>query len=588
LKNNLVLSSDKRSLEINYCNIFPEDRILIELEEKPVNYFVADEILFNNKDRVESFNICEQIYKSILNDLYLKLNEIHKIQWNKKSWEILIGFWLKRFIYIIFFKFNNLNHILENKKIDKVSLSKSKTNHLTSHESTQIQNLSIDTNWSWILYSKIFEYLKTENIEIDIFENEKENFHEDHTLLFERVNINKKNIKKKIIKSYNFLTNRLLSHKRNFIVGTYLPILEEKKLELLFGQIPTFYRPPYIKYSPINLSFRKSIFFNKDCLIKEKIVRDLLPSYLPTFILENFQILKSTVEKYNYPQKPKFIFTSNIFESDEAFKYYLANIINQVEKPKYFVGQHGNAYFTRIDNNFRTEVKTCDYFISWGEMGYNNKKMINLFNLKLPHVKKKKNVDKIVIVFRSLGYQDLPYDRWKEGKEELLMTKNFIKCLSNDLHEYIYLRLHASFKNRYKTFIQDYLSDIKDFKKDFEEISFNKLTEDAKLVVFNYDSTGFLDNLTSGKPSMCLYPNIFNHLNQNCKQHYKNLKDANIIFDDPKEMSDHINNIWPNVNQWWNSNEIQRVIENFSKAFSIPAGKNPLRLIKETLVEKII
>ena len=97
-----------------------------------------------------------------------------------------------------------------------------------------------------------------------------------------------------------------------------------------------------------------------------------------------------TAKKYIYPKKPKFIFTSNIFESDEAFKYYLANIINQVEKPKYFVGQHGNAYFTRIDNNFRTEVKTCDYFISWGEVGYDNKKMINLFNLKIPHIKKKK------------------------------------------------------------------------------------------------------------------------------------------------------------------------------------------------------
>ena len=82
-------------------------------------------------------------------------------------------------------------------------------------------------------------------------------------------------------------------------------------------------------------------------------------------------------------------------------------------------------------------MKTCDYFISWGEMGYNSKKIINLFNLKLPNVKKKKNVEKIVIVFRGLGYQDLPYDRWKEN-EALLTTKNLIKYLSNDLHEYIY------------------------------------------------------------------------------------------------------------------------------------------------------
>ena len=102
----------------------------------------------------------------------------------------------------------------------------------------------------------------------------------------------------------------------------------------------------------------------------------------------------------------------------------------------------------------------------------------------------------------DLYYQDLPYDRWKESKEALLTTKNLIKYLSNDLHEYIYLRLHASFKDRYKTFIKDYLSDIKDFKKDFEEKNINKLNEDAKLVIFNYDATGFLENLASGKPSM--------------------------------------------------------------------------------------
>ena len=34
----------------------------------------------------------------------------------------------------------------------------------------------------------------------------------------------------------------------------------------------------------------------------------------------------------------------------------------------------------------------------------------------------KKNVEKIVIVFRGLGYQDLPYDRWKETTETLQQT----------------------------------------------------------------------------------------------------------------------------------------------------------------------
>ena len=586
MKNNLVLSSYEKSLAHDCCNIFLEERTFFEVEKKPPSYVILDPILFYNKDRIESFNECEKIYHSILDDLYLKLNKIHNVQWTKKSWEILLGFWLRKFIYIVFFKFNNLETILKQKKIDKVYLSRTLTGLLASHESKAIEDLSINNDWSWILYSKIFEYFEIKNIEINILESEISNYYEEKTL-FEKLNKNKKNLKKRIVQSYNNLTNRLLSEKRNFIAGTYLPVFQEKKLQILFGQIPTFYTPPYIKYHPIDLNLRHGIELKKKSLIKEKIIRDLLPSYIPTSILENFKMLKSAAEKHHFPKKPKFIFTSNIFESDEAFKFYVANIKSSNKYPKYFVGQHGNSYFTRIDNNYRNEMLTCDYFISWGQKGFENKKIINLFNLKMPQKKIQNNKNKILIIFRSLGYQAVPYDRWKEGKEEFLMIKTFLKFFSTDLSKYVHLRFHRSFQNRYKIFVQNYLSDILHFEKDFGEESYEKAIDDAKLCIFSYDSTGFLENLLSNKPSVCLYPNIYNHLNEDCKKYYKNLKDAKIIFDESEEMYNHINTIWPDVNLWWNTDKIQNAIINFSKIFSAPASKKSLSIIKEKIVEKL-
>lgn len=586
MKNNLVLSSHEKSLDNDFCNVFLEERTFAELEKKPLNYLISDTILFANKDRIKSFNECEKIYHSILNDLYLSLNEIHKINWTKKSWEILLGFWLRKFVYIVFFKFNNLQNILSKTKIDKVCLSKSPTGFLASHESVAIEDLSIDKNWSWILYSKIFEYFDTKNIEINFFENEKTNYFEKQNL-YERINTNKTNLKKIIVKTYNYLTSKLLFKKRNFIAGTYLPIFEEKKLQMLFGQIPTFYYPPHIKYCSIDFNLRQKIKLSKKCLIKEKIIREILPSYLPTFTLESFEKLKSTVENYSFPKKPKFIFTSNIFESDEAFKFYVANIKSTNNYSKYFVGQHGNSYFTRIDNDYRNEMITCDYFISWGQKSSGNKKIINLFNLKLPQKKIQKNKNKIVIIFRSLGYQAVPYDRWKEGKEEFIMVKTFLKFLSTDLKRHIHLRFHRSFKNRYKLFVQDYLSDMASFEKDFGETSYLKIIDDAKLSIFSYDSTGFLENLLYNKPSVCLYPNIYNHLNEDCKKYYKSLKDTKIIFDDPKEMYNHINTIWPNIDLWWSSDKIQEEIIKFSKIFSAQAATKPLSIIKEKIVEKL-
>ena len=213
MKNNLELSSNKQSLADDCCNIFLEERTLAEVEKKPFNYLLSYPILFSNKDRVNSFKECDQIYQSVLNDLYSQLNEIHNINWTKKSWEILIGFWLRKFVYIIFFKFNNLKNILEKKKIDKVCLSETTTGFLASHESTAIEDLSINTDWSWILYSKIFEYLDTKNIEKNIFKNQMNEFYEKKTL-FEKLNPNKKNFKNLIIKSYNFFSDLLLSEKR--------------------------------------------------------------------------------------------------------------------------------------------------------------------------------------------------------------------------------------------------------------------------------------------------------------------------------------------------------------------------------------
>ena len=44
-------------------------------------------------------------------------------------------------------------------------------------------------------------------------------------------------------------------------------------------------------------------------------------------------------------------------------------------------------------------------------------------------------------------------------------------------------------------------------------LAYEKVIDDARLVIFTYDATGFLENLVSNKPSISLYPNIYIHLN---------------------------------------------------------------------------
>ena len=167
---------------------------------------------------------------------------------------------------------------------------------------------------------------------------------------------------------------------------------------------------------------------SKNCEIFEKIVRDQIPTYLPTFVLENFTEVLTKSKQMGYPSNPKFIFTSNSFEHDELFKFYVADTKNTNKKVKYFIGQHGAFYLTRIDNNYANEVLTCDYFLSWGQKKFEHVKTLPLFNFKLPKkIKNKKQQKYITLIFRSLGYQCIPYNRFSEGKKRISSSQKFYK-----------------------------------------------------------------------------------------------------------------------------------------------------------------
>jgi putative transferase (TIGR04331 family) len=46
---------------------------------------------------------------------------------------------------------------------------------------------------------------------------------------------------------------------------------------------------------------------------------------------------------------------------------------------------------------------------------------------------------------------------------------------------------------------------------------------------------------------------------------HENLKKSQILFDDPELASKHLNKVWNNVDDWWESNEVKRSRESFIK-----------------------
>ena len=89
------------------------------------------------------------------------------------------------------------------------------------------------------------------------------------------------------------------------------------------------------------------------------------------------------------------------------------------------------------------------------------------------------------------------------------------------------------------------------------------------IIIFNY-LRKFIDN------------NLFR---KNANKYYEILKEAKIYFDDQELLAKHINSIWNNHQEWWDSDKVQKAKNIFCNEFAY-INKNKVNELKEILINK--
>ena len=96
------------------------------------------------------------------------------------------------------------------------------------------------------------------------------------------------------------------------------------------------------------------------------------------------------------------------------------------------------------------------------------------------------------------------------------------------------------------------------------------------------DSTGILENLSLNIPTLAIWENFDNHLNDEFREKYLMLKHAKIFFEDIDELAKHINKYWSNISSWWFSEKNQLLIKKFNEDFNNKGNiKSLIRLKNE-------
>jgi putative transferase (TIGR04331 family) len=537
-----------------------------------------------NSDYVKA-RALEQI---LFPELCAVLNGANHTTHGERYWRIVLGHWFERLINILHNRFNTLTQCLSNHNVTGTMGLYNNDYTLSTQTTNEAVLACNDEIWNNMLNSRILELMGRSNIIDRVFcqfENEGHaNKQSNQTLAFKQRAI------KRGLQAYGLISRRFIRKRDALIINSYLPQKEEMKLEIALGQLPQIWRAT--AYNPVitipNYVLRKKLSqrFSGDTQNEvERITRALVFETLPICFLEDFIELNNLVNRLPWPTNPKFIFTSNNFGGDEVFKIWTAQ---KVEGGcMYIVGQHGNNYGTsRHHVNPSIEEITSDKFLTWGWVD-GLSQHTPAFNFKIANRGRPKcNPNGGLLLIEVCNNHRLTlWDETSEFSDYLGEQFAMVSKLRKEVKQVLTIRLHAEWRRHNWNELARWAAFDSSINVDSGERNIRELLSENRLIVHSYDSTGMLETLAQDLPTLAFWQNGFDHLRDTAKPHYQYLVDVGIVHLTPDSLAQKINEIWEDVEGWWNGANIKDAKNRFCAVFSKHACK-PVHELRRLLTNE--
>ncbi len=399
-----------------------------------------------------------------------------------------------------------------------------------------------------------------------------------------------KNLKEKISLFIQKILNFLPQNKSTLIFSTYMSNLQELKLNFLVNKSLLYYKTlrPYLLFE------KKELFkINRKNFQKLKSSKNGLENFLSTEILcsipstylENFENLENIVSKIPFPKSPKKIFTTlGIYRSTLMDRYIAKNVENG---SSLIIAQHGGAYFQhKFHFSSIHELKISDKYLSWGNI--KKSKVIPIGVIKNLS-KKSKISNKIILEVRKRPSYvgEIKIDSgFLDSKKYLNDLSTFFRLLKgNKICENLFIKLHPtkSFWNEEKLF----LSENSNLKFLDERKSMIKEIGSAKLIIHTFCGTGHLECLAINKPTLILFVQNLNLLDNKSRNYIKKFMKLGIVHKTPKSLFRMLESLERNnsIEKWWNLNERQNLLKKYSNDFGFFNNKK-ISNLKDIINEK--
>jgi len=309
----------------------------------------------------------------------------------------------------------------------------------------------------------------------------------------------------------------------------------------------------------INKKFRKENLalsitnFEDACLALCKL-------YLPVSYLESLTSLM--VMKKSLP--PKAVYTSIGCYINTPIKFLVAENYNKIP---YWIHQHGGGYgMYKICNPEFYERRVATKFFTWGWVEDD-------ITYRLPAKPRIRKLvqDNQVLLKTTLGFK---YRQW-------VVTDDAVYHENIDLTNRTITFLNAIRKD-IKLEISHYKQETGINIKQIYDLNNRKYSDKSKpdgaykIHVCNYLGTSWLESIACGIPTIVFFDKSKQCFRKNVTEIINELIKVGIIHTAPESAAEHLNNVYDDLDKWWESDDLKEVKTKFINRFANFSNDWPL------------
>lgn len=553
-----------------WCRLYNRKSVWSDLDAEVVPYHWDDREKLHR-----DYLYLQALHEELLQELSSQLNTLHGVEYSLRYWRILVGVWLGLFVQMLFDRWVMLEQAVKGYSISGVRILDVAPEEFIPNDMGHFMDMFASDEWNEVIYGQLLENWTA--VPVKKVRASRGRLPARPALPLPR------RLKRKLAQVASVVSRWFVRENEAFFIATYLPIKLDWTLQWRLGQIPKLWReisPPKTEVEWERRQWKMSGAGVDDFAA---IARAMIPRHIPVSYLEGYPALQAFGNNLPWPKKPRLIFTSNSYFSNDVFKAWAAE---KVSAGTLFVGgQHGGVFgAARWIFEEDHQISIFDRWLSWGWNDQNTPQVKPAGFLKM--IGRNLNWDPkggaLMVEMAMPRYSYLMLSgtvatQWLGYFEDQC---RFMTALPQRLREQVLVRLYSHDYGWCQK--QRWRDRFPKIRLDDGVLPIAGLIEKSRLYLATYNSTTFLESLAMNVPTIMFWnPNHW-ELRSNAVPYFEKLKKAGIFHESPESAACQMVKVWDDVDGWWNQTEVQEARLYFCDHFA-RMPNDPVHVLEEAL-----